>query len=84
MKFLKEFFASDAWQKLRALRLPEDGGMIGGVCAALGGATPFAAWMWRVAFMCATIFWGSGLLAYIILHIAIPEADERQESKRSV
>lgn len=84
MKFLNEVFASESWKKLRALRLPEDGGMIGGVCEALGEATPFAAWMWRVAFMCGMIFWGAGLLAYIILHIAIPETETREDSKPSV
>ena len=48
--------------------------MIAGVCEGLGEATPFAAWMWRVAFLTAICFWGAGVLAYIILHIAIPEA----------
>ena len=78
---VKEFFASESWQKLRALRLPENGGMIGGVCVALGQATPFAAWMWRVAFMVAAFAWGVGVLAYIILHIAIPEAPSVDEPK---
>jgi len=81
MKFLKELFASESWKKLRALRLPENGGMIFGVCEALGEATPFAAWMWRVAFMCSIFLWGTGLLAYIILHIAIPEAESGSAEK---
>ena len=81
MNLFKELFASESWKKLRALRLPENGGMIFGVCEALGEATPFAAWMWRVAFLCAIFLWGAGLLAYLILHIAIPEAEPGSAQK---
>ena len=76
MNTLKTIFESEAWQKLRALQLPAHGGMVFGVCEALGKATPFAAWMWRVVFCLTTLTWGAGLLIYVILHISIPEAEE--------
>ncbi|HWA09689.1 MAG TPA: PspC domain-containing protein [Opitutaceae bacterium] len=71
MTTIRNFFGSEGWQKFRNLELPEDA-PVGGVCAALGRATPFAAWMWRVLFLTALLAWGTGLLAYIILWICIP------------
>jgi phage shock protein PspC (stress-responsive transcriptional regulator) len=68
---IKAFFGSESWQKLRDLTLPEEN-TFGGVCAGLGEATPFAAWMWRVLFCATTFAWGTGIIAYIILWISIP------------
>ncbi|MBC7369816.1 MAG: PspC domain-containing protein [Undibacterium sp.] len=74
MNIIKEAFGSEAWRKLRELTLPEDG-MVAGVCTGLGRATPLAAWMWRVLFIAATLAWGVGLAAYIILMISVPDAE---------
>jgi phage shock protein C len=65
---------SDTWSKLRALTLPKEGSMIGGVCAAFGSATPIPAWMWRVAFCAAALGWGVGVGVYLILVVCIPDA----------
>ena len=74
MSTISQFFASESWQKLRNLRLPAHGGMLGGVCIALGEATPIAAWMWRVAFLALAYIWGFGALIYLALWLAIPAA----------
>ncbi len=71
MTTIKEFFGSEGWQKFRNLRRPHECAL-GGVCAALGGATPLAAWMWRVLFCTAMFAWGVGFVAYLILWISIP------------
>ncbi len=81
MRMLKEFFAGEFWQKLRALRLPEKGAMLGGVCEALGGVTPLAPWMWRALFCVVALAWGSGLFAYFILWAAIPDEEPAKEQK---
>lgn len=70
--------SSDAFGKLRDIRLPREERMIGGVCAAFGKATPIPAWIWRVAFCVSALAWGGGILAYVILMICIP--DERSQT----
>lgn len=67
-------FASPTWANLRALTLPpaKDRELFG-VCAALGSATPIAAWMWRCVFLTTGLVWGVGVGAYIILAICIPD-----------
>jgi len=75
MMTAKNFFASESWRKFRELKLPRKN-IIAGVCASLGNATPFAAWMWRALFCATTIAWGFGLITYIILWICVPNEDE--------
>jgi phage shock protein PspC (stress-responsive transcriptional regulator) len=82
MTTMKEFFGSESWHKFRDLALPEDS-VVAGVCAALGEATPFSAWMWRVLFCAMTIAWGFGFIAYIILWICIP-GEKRPSSEGSI
>jgi phage shock protein PspC (stress-responsive transcriptional regulator) len=67
---LKNMFGSESWHKFRDITRPP--GVLGGVCAGLAEATPFSAWMWRALFLATTVAWGFGLVAYIILYIAIP------------
>jgi len=73
---MNEPFQSDSWKKFRDLRLPAKGAKIAGVCSALGQATPFAAWMWRVLFCTLALAWGGGVIAYLILWISIPRQTE--------
>jgi phage shock protein PspC (stress-responsive transcriptional regulator) len=72
---IKNMFGSESWHKLRDITRPQSG-VLGGVCAGLGDATPFSAWMWRALFLATTVAWGFGLVAYIILWIAIPEKSQ--------
>ena len=68
----KNMFESDSCRQLRELKRSQPA-PLGGVCVALGEATPLAAWMWRVLFILITLAWGAGVVAYIILWVAIPE-----------
>ena len=69
---------TDAWSKIRNLSLPRTGGMIGGVCAAFGEVTVIPAWMWRVGFCTALLFWGTGIVAYLILMLCIPDVPKER------
>jgi phage shock protein PspC (stress-responsive transcriptional regulator) len=71
----KDIFGSESWHKLRELKRPQPAAL-GGVCVGLGEATPFATWMWRAFFLVATVAWGFGILAYIILWISIPSKSQ--------
>ena len=75
MTTIKQFFGSDSWRRLRELKLPNES-EVGGVCEALGKATPLAPWMWRVLFSVAVVAWGSGALAYFILWTCIPDEEK--------
>ena len=75
MARFKEFFGSESWLKFRGITLSNDSYLFG-VCEALGGATPFAPWMWRTLFLATTFAWGVGVLAYLILWISIPMEEE--------
>ena len=77
MTTIKEFFASESWNKFRDLTRPIHS-PIGGVCSALGEGTPFSAWMWRVLFCATTIAWGTGLIAYVILWICLPREKKQR------
>ena len=54
--------------------------MIGGVCEAFGRATFLPAWMWRVGFCAAVLIWGTGIAAYLVLMLSIP--DERKSAEQ--
>lgn len=46
---------------------------IAGVCSGWAYFTGTPSWVWRTGFVLATVFWGGGLLAYIVLWIFMPE-----------
>jgi phage shock protein PspC (stress-responsive transcriptional regulator) len=73
---MNETSDNDAWAKFRNAKLPRER-KLGGVCAALGDATPLAAWMWRTIFCVFALAWGGGVLAYLILWIAIPNEEKK-------
>lgn len=58
----------------RLFRVPDEG-MVGGVCAGLGYYFNVDQVWFRLAFVSAMIFAGSGLLLYIILMIVLPKAE---------
>jgi phage shock protein PspC (stress-responsive transcriptional regulator) len=45
---------------------------IGGVCSGLGEYTSIPSWTWRILFSLLFIFYGTGLLIYILLWIFVP------------
>ena len=46
--------------------------VIGGVCGGLGKHTDLPPWAWRVIFCLVSLYFGAGLLVYILLWIFLP------------
>lgn len=46
--------------------------LIGGVCGGLGRHTDLPSWAWRVIFCLTMLYFGSGLLIYMLLWIFLP------------
>jgi phage shock protein PspC (stress-responsive transcriptional regulator) len=46
---------------------------LGGVCGGLAEQTTLESWVWRLAFVTLFLFWGAGLLFYILLWIFVPD-----------
>lgn len=46
--------------------------MIGGVCGGLGAHTDLPAWAWRLIFCLSLLYFGAGLLIYILLWLLLP------------
>ena len=57
---------------LHRLTLSSTDRVIGGVCGGLGAHTGLPSWAWRVIFCISTIYFGIGLLFYLLLWIFIP------------
>jgi phage shock protein PspC (stress-responsive transcriptional regulator) len=47
--------------------------VVGGVCGGLGHSTDLPSWAWRVIFCLTLLYFGVGLLIYILLWIFLPE-----------
>lgn len=63
----------------RRLYRIHDGAMIAGVCNGVAAYIGIDPAFVRLAFVLMTIFWGTGLLVYIIMAIVIPEARSPEE-----
>ena len=48
---------------------------LGGFCGGLGKATGLASWIWRLVFVLFTLYFGVGLIIYILGCIFVPEED---------
>jgi len=46
--------------------------VIGGVCGGLGKHTDLPPWAWRIIFCLVSLYFGAGLLFYILLWIFLP------------
>ena len=57
---------------LHRLSLSRTDRVIGGVCGGLGAHTGLPAWAWRVIFCISVLYFGIGLLFYLLLWIFIP------------
>jgi phage shock protein C len=57
---------------LHRLSLSGTDRVIGGVCGGLGAHTGLPSWAWRVIFCLGVLYFGVGLLFYILLWIFIP------------
>jgi phage shock protein C len=47
--------------------------VIGGVCGGLGKHTDLPSWAWRVIFCLTLLYFGAGVLIYLLLWIFLPE-----------
>jgi phage shock protein C len=47
--------------------------VFGGVCGGLGHNTDLPSWAWRVIFCLTLLYFGAGLLIYILLWIFLPQ-----------
>src|SRR5262249_52850663 len=51
--------------------------MLGGVCGGLGNQTDLPTWAWRIIFVLTFLYFGAGLVIYLLLWVFLPE--ERAE-----
>lgn len=61
---------------LRRLTLSAKDCQLAGVCGGLGEYTPIPTWIWRVLFLILFFCFGTGVIFYLILWIALPNASE--------
>jgi phage shock protein PspC (stress-responsive transcriptional regulator) len=69
------------WENVRNLKKSPTDKKIAGVCGGFGEHSPIPAWLWRAMFLALIFLWGTGLVAYIVLWICMPAADEPQNLK---
>lgn len=65
------------WDSIRNLKKSSTDKKIAGVCGGFGEHTPMPTWLWRALFLVLIFVWGVGLVAYIVLWICMPAADDR-------
>lgn len=53
----------------------------GGVCGGFGEHTPIPSWCWRLVFVILLLFFGTGLLLYILLWIFMPKSADSGPEK---
>jgi phage shock protein C len=47
--------------------------MVGGVCGGLGKQTDLPSWAWRLIFCLTFLYFGAGMLIYLLLWVFLPE-----------
>jgi phage shock protein PspC (stress-responsive transcriptional regulator) len=57
---------------LRRLSRSRTDRWLGGVCGGLGAQTELPSWAWRLIFCLVTLYFGSGVLFYVLLWIFLP------------
>ena len=65
----------------RLYRISE-GAMFAGVCNGIAAYLNMDPTLVRLAFVLLTMFWGTGLLVYVIMAIVVPEARSRRKRRR--
>ncbi|EEF57284.1 PspC domain-containing protein [Pedosphaera parvula] len=71
--------ASNFFKFLENLRTSETDVWIGGVCGGLAASTPVPSWVWRLCFAALAFCYGTGLVAYLLFWIFIPQGDLRKQ-----
>jgi len=62
----------DARSFLQHLQRSRTDCYLGGVCGGLGRHTDLPSWAWRVIFCLTTLYFGAGLLIYVLLWLFLP------------
>jgi len=65
--------SSDARSFLQHLARSRSDRFIGGVCGGLGHRTDLPAWAWRIIFCLTFLYFGAGLLIYLLLWLFLPQ-----------
>jgi phage shock protein PspC (stress-responsive transcriptional regulator) len=69
---------------LRKLARSRTDRLLGGVCGGLGEHTELPSWAWRLIFVVVTLYFGAGLLFYILLWIFLPQEQLLLPDRESV
>jgi len=56
----------------RQLARSQSDRLLGGVCGGLGRHTDLPSWAWRLIFCLVALYFGSGILFYVLLWIFLP------------
>ena len=64
-----------AVQSLNRFRRSRSDRWLGGICGGLGQYTELDSWVWRLLFVCFALWFGTGVLAYLLAWIFIPEQE---------
>jgi phage shock protein C len=64
---------------LQNITKSEKDSWIGGVCGGLGEHTSIPSWTWRLLFSLLFVFYGTGLLIYILLWIFLPSKPKSKD-----
>ncbi|MBC3860789.1 PspC domain-containing protein [Undibacterium jejuense] len=67
--------ADDALNQLNRFRRSTSDKWLGGICGGLGKFTGLDSWIWRLIFVFFAMFVGSGVLAYLLAWIFVPEEE---------
>lgn len=60
----------------QSLRRSRGDKWVGGICGGIARLTGVESWVWRLAFAALFMFWGAGLLLYVLLWIFVPQEEE--------
>jgi len=63
----------EAASMVSQLRRSRSDRWLGGICGGIARLTDMESWVWRLIFAVLFLFWGSGLLLYILLWIFVPD-----------
>jgi phage shock protein C len=65
----------DALNQLNHFRRSKNDRWLGGICGGLGKFTGLESWIWRLVFVFFAMCVGTGLLAYLLAWIFVPEEE---------
>jgi len=62
-----------AKEAINSLRRSSSDRWIAGVCGGIAEATGIDSWAWRLVFVLLLLFWGVGLVVYVLMWIFVPK-----------